>query len=190
MQIIYLFVISALAVFSSACTATPVVEDPGKEITVEEALGSIGRGFAKMDLDQIVEEDGKSRRVPTGLIATEASIVLNLKASSESNNKLVVDLTRTIPESSKKIGGTIGGTSEATETTERGNVISIKMVSSLSQIDAKTTIKECVTKPDQTETCKTTVKEGKTVDTLKQWSQYLSESPHGTFDEVLKPSEK
>jgi hypothetical protein len=117
------FVVS-LAFLSGCASLSPgkVTGDPS-EVTVENALKSVGRGLAEMRA-----EIGKQK---TGLIPSEITVNFKLAASAKDASKLTVDLS--VPLTSggaagtAKVGGEIGGSSEGS----RGNEITIKFVNLL-----------------------------------------------------------
>ena len=116
-----------ILVLTSCASMTPKDVAPPAEISFEDAMFQLGSGFKKM-----VEAQGE---VKTGLVASEASVTFNVKASAKDSSKLTAELslapTTPYPKSAK-IGGEVGGSSEG----ERGNTVTVKFVNLLSLSNA------------------------------------------------------
>jgi len=114
----------AVGVMSGCASFTPVkvVGEPS-EVTVEQALTSIGAGLTKMRA--AIGED------KTGLVPSEVTVNFKLAASAKDSGKLTIDLSVPLTSGgvagSGKVGAEVGQSSEGS----RSNEITIKFVNLL-----------------------------------------------------------
>lgn len=118
---------SVALLLTSCVSMTPKEVAPPAEISFEDAMSQLGSGFKKM-----IEAQGDVR---TGLVASEATVTFNVKASAKDSSKLTAELslapTTPFPETAR-VGGEVGGSSEG----ERGNTVTVKFVNLLSLSNA------------------------------------------------------
>jgi hypothetical protein len=113
--------IAVWSLFLLGC-ASWTVPKPGN-ITLEDALESVGRGLVQMKKAELEANEGKDFK--TGLLASEAEVTFNISAAGSQGGKLYVEVT---PLSA--IGAGSSGRAGAEASTEykasRGNQITIK----------------------------------------------------------------
>ena len=114
MKILIATTIVLCSALMSGCASSRVKMDPGK-ITLEEAMGSVGKGLKNMKEEQ--------ENSTTGLVPSEMSVTFNLSASATDEGKLYVETT-SIPVSGGQIR--IGGEHETEVEFSRGNQITIE----------------------------------------------------------------
>lgn len=116
--------VMAVGVLAGCASFTPVkvVGEPS-EVTIEQALVSVGNGLTRMR-DAIGTDK-------TGLIPAEVTVTFKLAASAKDSGKLTVDLS--VPITSGGTAGTASAGGEATQSSEgsRSNEITIKFVNLL-----------------------------------------------------------
>jgi hypothetical protein len=92
------------------------------EVTLEEALTSVGRGLRRMH-----EAQGGLK---TGLVPTEVSVSFNLGVSAKDSSKLTLDFSRAFEAAVKK-ESKAGLEAETSSEGSRANVITVKFVNLL-----------------------------------------------------------
>jgi len=114
----------AAGVMSGCASFTPVkvVGDPS-EVTVEEALKSVGKGLNEMRL-----AIGENK---TGLVTAEVIVNFKLAASAKDAGKLTVDLSVPIASAGAAGSGKLGASAEQSSEGSRSNEITIKFVNLL-----------------------------------------------------------
>jgi len=103
-------------------TPVKVVGDPS-EVTVEEALKSVGKGLNEMRL-----AIGENK---TGLVTAEVIVNFKLAASAKDAGKLTVDLSVPIASAGAAGSGKLGASAEQSSEGSRSNEITIKFVNLL-----------------------------------------------------------
>lgn len=113
-----------VCVMSGCASFTPVqVVGQPSEVTVEEALKSVGRGLHDMRL-----EIGENK---TGLVPAEVIVNFKLAASAKDSGKLTVDLSVPLTSGGAAGSGKIGAEAEKSSEGSRSNEITIKFVNLL-----------------------------------------------------------
>ena len=110
-------------VFVSGCTILkPETVVSPSEVTVEDALKTVGRGIAgmKSELDK--------EKITTGLLVDEVQLTLALTSKATDTKTLAVDISKTLASGAAGIGGKVFGLSSA-EAAEgsRGSTLVIKL---------------------------------------------------------------
>lgn len=118
------FGIFAIAAFSLAgCTSlSPGNVVTPSEVTVEDALRSVGKGLAGL------KEELQKGNITTGLLVDEVQLTLNLTSKATDSKTLAVDISKTLASGTPGIGGKVFGL-DSVETAEgtRGSVLTIKL---------------------------------------------------------------
>ncbi|MFT3759026.1 hypothetical protein [Thauera sp.] len=89
------------------------------EVTLEQALKSVGQGLNEMHIAQ--------SGLRTGLLPTEVSVTFNLGVSAKDSSKLTLDFGKTVGVTDIKAGASVEGSSEGT----RANSITVKFLNLL-----------------------------------------------------------
>lgn len=111
------------AVFASGCTMLkPETVVSPSEVTVEDALKTVGRGIAglKSELDK--------EKITIGLLIDEVQLTLALTSKATDSKTLAVDISKTLASGTAGIDGKVFGLSSV-ETAEgsRGSTLVIKL---------------------------------------------------------------
>ncbi len=109
--------LSGCAVFSPKDLVEP------SQVTLEQALTSVGEGLYKMKQAQ---QDMK-----TGLIAESVQVTFKLAASAKDSGKLTIDLSKTVDVAPVKKETSLGGEQSSSSEATRSNEIAIKFVNLL-----------------------------------------------------------
>jgi hypothetical protein len=105
----------------SACATGQIVPKPS-DITLEEAMKSVGKGLTEMK-----EAQGDMR---TGLLPSEVTVSFNVTASASDSKKLAVSFSS--PQMPQvPVSGSITGDTSSAISASRGNVITIKFTNLL-----------------------------------------------------------
>ena len=113
-----------MCVMGGCASFTPVkvVGDPS-EVTVEEALKSVGKGLNEMRL-----AIGEHK---TGLMTAEVTVNFKLAASAKDAGKLTVDLSVPLTSAGAAGSGKLGASAEQSAEGSRSNEITIRFVNLL-----------------------------------------------------------
>jgi|CXWL01.1.fsa_nt_gi hypothetical protein len=103
-------------VLMSSCSTTQVITNP-KEITLQDAMKSIGEGFVAL-----ADSEGP---IKTGLIASEVTVIFNISATATNSSKLNLEIGS--PQNSP-VTAKASDEMSSTATGSRGNQITIKFV--------------------------------------------------------------
>lgn len=109
--------IMGCAAFTSEDLAKP------SEVTLEQALKSVGAGLYKM---REAQNDMK-----TGLIASSVDVTFKLAASAKESGKLTIDLSKSATTDPTTKSQAIGGEKSGESSAARSNEISVKFVNIL-----------------------------------------------------------
>lgn len=92
------------------------------DITVEDALASVGRGLGQL------KQELAQQNINTGMIVDEVTLTLNLTAKASEEGKLAVDISRTLASGAAGLGGKVLDASiERAAEGARGSTLVIKM---------------------------------------------------------------
>jgi hypothetical protein len=92
------------------------------EVTVVEALGTVGEGLARL------RDELDKGKLTTGLLVDEVQLTLNLTSKANDSKTLAVDISKTLASGTAGIGGKLFGlTSVETAEVSRGSVLLIKL---------------------------------------------------------------
>lgn len=113
-----------VAVAITGCASlTPKDLATPSEVTLEQALTSVGQGLYEMKEAQ--------KGMKTGLIASSVDVRFKLAASSKDSGKLTIDLSNTLAPGSGSKSQFIGGEKSAESSAARSNEITVKFVNIL-----------------------------------------------------------
>ena len=118
------FGILALSVitFSGCTTLRPETVVTPSEVTVEDALRTVGKGISGL------KEELNAKNIITGLLVDEVQLTLNLTSKATDSKTLAVDISKTLASGTPGIGGKVFGlTSVETAEGSRGSVLIIKL---------------------------------------------------------------
>lgn len=118
------FGILALTViaFSGCTTLRPETVVTPSEVTVEDALRTVGKGISGL------KEELNAKNITTGLLVDEVQLTLNLTSKATDSKTLAVDISKTLASGAPGIGGKVFGlTSVETAEGSRGSVLIIKL---------------------------------------------------------------
>ena len=119
----FMLVAIVTGVFAAGCTTLkPEAVVSPSEVSVEDALRTVGRGIAgmKAELDK--------EKITTGLLVDEVQLTLALTSKATDSKTLAVDISKTLASGAAGIGGKVFGLSSV-ETAEgaRGSTLTIKL---------------------------------------------------------------
>lgn len=116
MKKLLLLAVSVTVIISmTGCCSNRVVAKPG-QISLKEAMTSIGEGFAAMK-----KAEGSNR---TGLYPESVTVTFNISAGSSDANGLTVDLNAGAGTASP-VSGSVGGSISNSFTAQRANQITV-----------------------------------------------------------------
>ena len=116
-------VLVAISGLSGCCTPKEV-----HPVAIDEALASLGRGFAMMKQSELQWNNGKDFK--TGLMPTEASVTFAVAKAYTKEGKLYVEVA---PPAQFPVAGKAGGEYDRTTTQQAANTISVTFRSVLFQ---------------------------------------------------------
>lgn len=115
-------VLLASALASGCTTLKPETVVSPSEVTVEDALKTVGRGLAGM------KSELEKEKITTGLLVDEVQLTLALTSKATDSKTLAVDLSKTLTSGATGIGGKVFGlTSIETAEGSRGSTLVIKL---------------------------------------------------------------
>jgi hypothetical protein len=117
-----LFALFTLVLVQGCAPLRPDEVVQPSEVTLEEALTSVGRGLLNMHKAQ--------EGLKTGLVPTEVSVSFNLGVSAKDSSKLTLDFSRA-SEAAVKKESKVGLEVETSSEGSRANVITVKFVNLL-----------------------------------------------------------
>tara|TARA_B100000530_G_C15928665_1_gene475973 strand:+ start:1358 stop:1900 length:543 start_codon:yes stop_codon:yes gene_type:complete len=113
----FFFATTSLALAGCASISPPDLVKPS-EVTLEQALASVGAGLYQMKEQQ--------KDMKTGLIAESVEVTFNLAASAEDSGRLTIDLTKSVAAEELTRGREIGAEQTSSSNSSRSNAITIK----------------------------------------------------------------
>lgn len=107
---------------SGCTTLRPETVVTPSELTVEDALRTVGKGLSGL------KEELDKKNITTGLLVDEVQLTLNLTSKATDSKTLAVDISKTLASEASGVGGKVFGlTSVETAEGIRGSVLIIKL---------------------------------------------------------------